>query len=135
VAVELSDGSKVSGELLLVATGRTPNGDRLGLAAGGVEAYPNGRIVVDEHQRTSAPGVWALGDASTEHLLKHVANHEARVVAHNLAHRDAMVASDHRFVPAAVFTNPQIASVGFTEDDAAATGRPYVTAMAEYGGT
>ena len=135
VTVELNDGSSVTGDLLLAATGRIPNGDRFKLALGGVAAHPDGRIIVDDYQRTSAPGVWALGDASTEHLLKHVANHEARVVAHNLAHPDAMVTSDHRYIPAAVFTNPQIASVGFTEDDAAATGRPYVTAMAEYGGT
>jgi mycothione reductase len=135
VTVELDDGSALTGDMLLAATGRVPNGDRLNLAAGGVDAHPDGRIVVDEHQRTSAPGVWALGDASTEHLLKHVANHEARVVAHNLAHPDAMIASDHRYVPAAVFTHPQLASVGLTEEEAGASGRPYVTAVEKYGGT
>jgi mycothione reductase len=135
VTVELDDGTSVSGDLLLAATGRIPNGDRLNLAAGGVDAHADGRIIVDEYQRTSARGVWALGDASTEHLLKHVANHEARVVAHNLAHPDAMVASDHRYVPAAVFTHPQLAAVGITEEDAVAAGRPYVTAVAEYGST
>ena len=135
VAVDLDDGSTVCGDLLLVATGRTPNGDRLNLPAGGVEAYPDGRIKVNAQQQTSAPGVWALGDASTEHLLKHVANHEARVVAHNLAHPDEMISADHRFVPAAVFTHPQLASVGLTEEEAAASGRPYVTAVEKYGNT
>jgi mycothione reductase len=135
VAVELDDGYTARGDLLLVATGRVPNGDRLNLAAGGVEANEDGRIKVDEHQRTSAPGVWALGDASSEHLLKHVANHEARVVAHNLAHPDDLVVSDHRFVPAAVFTHPQLASVGITEEQAIARGRPYVTATERYGST
>ncbi|MCW2710996.1 MAG: mtr, partial [Marmoricola sp.] len=62
--------------------------------------------------------VWALGDVSTEHQLKHVANHEARIVQHNLLHPDDLVASDHRFVPGAVFTSPQIASVGLTSQDA-----------------
>jgi len=135
VTVDLDDGSSVTGDMLLAATGRVPNGDRLNLAAGGVDAHSDGRIIVDEHQRTSAPGVWALGDASTEHLLKHVANHEARVVAHNLAHPDSMIASDHRYVPAAVFTHPQLASVGLTEEEAIASGQPYVTAIEKYGGT
>jgi mycothione reductase len=135
VVVELNDGTKVVGDVLLVATGRVPNGDRLNLAAGGVDAHPSGRIKVDAQQRTSAPGVWALGDASSEYLLKHVANHEERTVAHNLAHPDDLIASDHRFVPAAVFTHPQLAYVGLTEEQAVASGRPYVTAVQEYGGT
>jgi mycothione reductase len=118
-----------------VATGRVPNGDRLNLAAGGIDAYPNGRIKVDAYQRTSAPGVWALGDASSAYLLKHVANHEQRTVSHNLAHPDDLVASDHRFVPAAVFTHPQLAYVGLTEEQAMAHGLPYVTTVQEYGGT
>ena len=61
---------------------------------------------VDAHQRTSVPHIWALGDVSSDYQLKHVANHEARVVAHNLAHPDDLIESDHRFVPAAVFTHP-----------------------------
>ena len=69
-----------------MATGRVPNSDRLGLKYAGVEVHADGRVVVDSFQRTTTDGVWALGDVSTEHQLKHVANHEARVVAHNLAH-------------------------------------------------
>jgi mycothione reductase len=133
--VELSDGSAVTGDTLLVATGRVANGDRLNLAAGGVGTHPGGRIKVDEYQRTSAPGVWALGDASSDYQLKHVANHEERTVAHNLAHADDLIASDHRFVPAAVFTRPQLAAVGSSEQDVAASGRPYVTAVEHYGAT
>jgi mycothione reductase len=135
IAVRLSDGTSVSGDRLLVATGRVPNGDRLNLAAGGVGALPNGRILVDDYQRTSAPGVWAMGDASSEGQLKHLANHEERVVAHNLAHPDRMVPSDRRFVPSAVFTRPQIASVGLTEEQAMLSGRQYVTALLPYGST
>lgn len=135
ITLDLDDGTAVRGDLLLVATGRVPNGDRLNLAAGAVDAHEDGRIVVDSYQRTSAPGVWALGDASSDHLLKHVANHEARVVAHNLAHPDDLVAADHRYVPAAVFTDPQLAAVGLTEQAAIASGQPYVTATASYGGT
>lgn len=135
VRLRLGDGSTVEADLLLVATGREPNADRLNLAAAGVEIHPDGRVVVDSWGRTTATQVWSLGDVSSEHKLKHVANHEARVVAHNLAHPDDLVESDHRFVPAAVFTHPQLASVGLTEEQAVASGQPFVTAVQEYGGT
>ncbi len=135
ITVELTDGSSASGDVLLVATGRVPNGDRLNLAAAGVKAHADGRIVVDAYQRTSAPGVWALGDASSDYQLKHVANHEERTVAHNLAHPDDLVASDHRFVPSAVFTHPQLATVGLTEQEAVESGRRYVTTTQSYGST
>jgi mycothione reductase len=135
IHLELGDGAVVDVDLLLVATGRVPNSDRLNLAAAGVATHDDGRIVVDEYQRTTAKDVWALGDVSSEHQLKHVANHEARVVRHNLAHPEDPVRSDHRFVPAAVFTHPQLAQVGLTEAEAAATGRPYVTAVQGYGST
>ncbi|HZY76165.1 MAG TPA: mycothione reductase [Jatrophihabitantaceae bacterium] len=135
VRLELGDGSVVEADLLLVAAGRVPNSDRLNLAAAGVDVHPDGRIVVDAHQRTSVPHIWALGDVSSEHQLKHVANHELRVVAHNLAHPDDLVESDHRFVPSAVFTHPQLAGVGMTEELARAAGRRYVTAVQGYGST
>ncbi|MEP7179354.1 MAG: FAD-dependent oxidoreductase, partial [Pseudonocardiales bacterium] len=89
VRLDLLDGSTVEADLLLVATGRVPNSDKMNLAAAGVEVRPDGRIRVDCFQRTSAEHIWALGDVCTPHQLKHVANHEARVVAHNLAHPDA----------------------------------------------
>ncbi len=135
ITVELSDGSEVVGDLLLVATGRTPNSDRLNLTAAGVAQHPDGRVRVDAYQRTNVEGIWALGDVSSDHQLKHVANHEARVVAHNLAHPSELRASDHRFVPSAVFTHPQLASVGLTEEQVQATGNPYVTAVQPYGST
>ncbi|WP_070378227.1 mycothione reductase [Rhodococcus sp. WMMA185] len=120
VAVELEGGTVISGDALLVATGRRANGDVLGAAAGGIAVGEDGRVVVDEFQRTTAAGVFALGDVSSEYQLKHVANHEARVVQHNLlqdawADGATLRRSDHRFVPAAVFTDPQIAYVGLTE--------------------
>jgi mycothione reductase len=132
--LELDDGQTVAGDLLLVATGRRPNSDRLGLDAAGVAVHPDGRIVVDDQQRTTAANVWALGDVCSEHQLKHVANHEARVVAHNVAHPDAPNTADHRFVPSAVFTHPQLATVGLTEQDAISQGRSYVTAIESYSG-
>lgn len=116
--LELDDGSEVATDLVLVATGRKPNGDQLGLDAAGVETDDKDLILVDEHQRTSAEGVWALGDASSNEPLKHVANQDARVVQHNLLHPDALVVSDHRHVPQAVFTEPQVARIGLTEEQA-----------------
>ena len=135
VRLHVSDGSTVEADLLLVATGREPNADRMNLAAAGVDIHPDGRVIVDSCGRTTAAGVWSLGDVSSKHQLKHVANHEARVVAHNIAHPDDLVESDHRFVPSAVFTHPQLASVGLTEEQAIASGQPYVTAVQAYGGT
>jgi mycothione reductase len=133
--LDLFDGSVIEADLLLVATGRVPNSDRMNLGAAGVDVHPDGRIVVDTYQRTSAENIWALGDVCSEHQLKHVANHESRVVAHNLIHPDDLQPSDHRFVPAAVFTHPQIASVGLTEEQALASGRRFVTALIGYGST
>ncbi|HEV2639157.1 MAG TPA: mycothione reductase [Actinocrinis sp.] len=123
----------VDADHLLVAVGRRPNGDLLNLPAAGVRVHPDGRIVVDEFQRTTAPGVWALGDVSSEYQLKHVANHEARIVQHNLLNPDQLQAADHRFVPHAVFTSPQIASVGLTEQRARADGVTFVTGRCQYG--
>ncbi|MBC2643786.1 MULTISPECIES: mycothione reductase [unclassified Rhodococcus (in: high G+C Gram-positive bacteria)] len=138
VAVELADGSVVSGDVLLVATGRQPNGDTLSVAAAGVELDDEGRVVVDEFQRTTAEGVFALGDVSSPYQLKHVANHEARVVQHNLlqdAWKDTsgLRSTDHRFVPAAVFTDPQIAHVGLTEAEAREAGWDVTVKVQAYG--
>ena len=112
-------------DAVLVATGRRSNGDQLDAEKAGIE-IDDRRIVVDEYQRTSARNVFALGDVSSPYELKHVANHEARVVQHNLLcdwdDTEAMVATDHRYVPAAVFTDPQIAYVGLTENEAVAKG-------------
>ena len=99
-----------------MATGRVPNSDRLEVAATGVDVDERtGYVIVDDYQQTSVDGIFALGDIASPWELKHVANHEMRVVRHNLIHPDEMIRSDHRFVPSAVFTHPQIATVGLTE--------------------
>ena len=133
VELELADGTVVTGELLLVATGRMPNSDDLGLDVAGVRVRDDGRVEVDEHGRTSAEGVWALGDVSSPHQLKHVANHEARVVAHNLVNPGALRSFDHRFVPAAVFSDPQVATVGLTEEEAREQGYDVTAKTQRYG--
>lgn len=136
VAVQLDDGRTVNADALLVATGRVPNGDLLDAEQAGV-TVTDGLVVVDEYQRTTARGVFALGDVSSRYQLKHVANHEARVVQHNLLcdwdDTEAMAATDHRYVPAAVFTDPQIASVGLTENQAIAQGFKISAKIQNYG--
>jgi mycothione reductase len=132
ITLSLSDGTELATDVLLMATGRIPNSDRLGLENTSVEVHDDGRIVVDAHQRTTAPGVWAMGDVSSEHRLKHVANEEARTIQHNLLHPDDLVATDHRYVPSAVFTSPQIASVGLTGQAARQQGIEHRAVVHDY---
>jgi mycothione reductase len=125
-------------DTVLVATGRRANSDDLGLDLAGVDVDEDGLLVVDDFQRTTAEGVWALGDVSNPFRLKHVSNHEARVVQHNLLHLDdpeAMVRTSHHAVPSAVFTSPQVASVGLTGQEARALDVPHVAARQMYGDT
>ena len=110
---------------LLVATGRIPNGDRLDVAAANIACDSAGYVVTDDQLRTSAEGVWALGDITNPVQLKHVANHEARVVRHNLCPRGDPARVDHRFIPHAVFGHPQVAGVGLTERECQQQQIPY----------
>ncbi len=136
IRAQLSDSAEpIDIEVLLIATGRTPNGDTLQLSATGVEMADDGYVVVDDHQQTTTPGIFALGDVCSRHQLKHVANHEARVVQHNLLHPTEMIASDHRYVPHAVFSAPQVASVGLTERQAREKGIAYRVGWQDYGDT
>lgn len=135
IVVELDDSSTVHADAVLVATGRIPNGDRLGLDTVDVR-MKDGFVVVDEYQRTTAPGIFALGDVSSHYQLKHVANHEARVVRHNLLQDwndvNALMPSDHRYVPSAVFTDPPIATVGMTENEALAAGYDFAVKVQDF---
>ncbi len=135
VAVDLDDGSQVRGDLLLLATGRVPNADRLGLERTGIETDEGdtGPVVrVDAHQRTTVPGVWALGDVANHLQLKHVANAEARTVQHNLQHPDDLWSTDHDLVPSVVFSSPQVASVGLTEQQAQDAGVQHRSVTQDY---
>ncbi|MEB8324882.1 mycothione reductase [Dietzia kunjamensis] len=132
VEITFEDGSTCAGDALLVATGRTPNGDLLGLDAAGVE-MDGERVRVDEFGRTTAEGVWALGDVSSPFQLKHVANHEQRVLGHNLNHPENLQPFHHSHVPYAVFSWPQIASVGLTEAEARAAGYDVTVKTQDYG--
>ncbi|MEK6438799.1 mycothione reductase [Pseudonocardia sp. T1-2H] len=133
LTIALDDGSTLRADILLVATGRVPNGDLMNLGAAGIGTLSDGRIDVDRFQRTSAEGVFALGDISSPWQLKHVANREAKVVGHNLLHPDDMIEIDHRFVPSAVFTDPQIAVVGKTEQQCRDAGIDYTVKIQKFG--
>jgi len=121
------------GDTLLVTTGRTPNGAQLDVGATGVSLDRDGYVVTDEHLATGAPGVWALGDIRNRLQLKHLANQEARVVRHNLAHPDQPVSIHQRVVPHAVFSHPQIGSVGATEAMLSDQDRPFLIGRCDYG--
>ncbi|OBA81704.1 mycothione reductase [Mycobacterium sp. 1164966.3] len=136
VTLELDDGCTLKADMLLVATGRLSNADLLDAEQAGVDVE-RGRVAVDQYQRTSARGVFALGDVSSPYQLKHVANHEARVVQHNLLcdwdDTESMAVTDHRFVPSAVFTDPPLATVGLTENQAIARGFDISVKIQDYG--
>ena len=109
----------VEGARVLVAVGRWPNTDDLGLAGLGVKM--NGRAVaVDEHLRTNLPNVWAIGDAAGGMMLAHKAMVDGRIVAENVTGGKRAV--DYRSVPSVIFTRPEVASVGLTEAEAHAQG-------------
>lgn len=103
-------------EAVLVSVGRRPNTDDLDLAKAGVELNSAGFIVTDETCRTSTPGIYAIGDVTTGPMLAHKASREAKVAAEVIAGKPA--AFDNRAVPAVVFTDPEIAWTGLTEEEA-----------------
>ena len=114
-----------------MATGRQPNTDDLGLDSVGIVSF--GLTGISSSTTLAGPrrAIWALGDCSSPFELKHVANAEARTIAHNLAHPDDLRPLPHDWVPSAVFSDPQIASVGARSQDL--EGEPYVEALQEYG--
>ena len=113
VRVEASSGKPIEAERLLIAVGRAPNIEDLGLEQLGVRTSKKG-IEVDERMN-AADGVWAIGDPTGVALLTHVGKYQARVAAANIAGCDYR--ADYRAIPAAVFTDPQVASVGTTVGD------------------
>ncbi|HXG76562.1 MAG TPA: FAD-dependent oxidoreductase, partial [Gaiellaceae bacterium] len=123
VRLELEVGDALEAERILVATGRRPSVDGLGLEKLGVRIGPRG-VQVDERMR-AADGVWAIGDVAGVALFTHVGKYQARVAAANVAGREAR--ADYRAIPAAVFTDPQVASVGTLEGEDLATARYEIT--------
>jgi dihydrolipoamide dehydrogenase len=133
VELTLGDGRTLVGDELLVAAGRRPNTDDLGLEAVGLQ--PGDPVDVDDQLRaTGVDGGWlyAIGDVNGRVLLTHMGKYQARVAADTILHGSSIEAwADHRAVPAVIFTDPQVASVGLTE--ATARERGIVVRVVNYG--
>jgi dihydrolipoamide dehydrogenase len=119
VAVNRENGKpvEITTEEILVASGRSSNADILKPEKGGIKTDKDGWIIVNEFLETSQSGVWALGDADGKYPFKHKANYEAQIVYYN-AIQKRMVKADYHAVPHAVFTYPEVASVGLKEKEA-----------------
>jgi len=127
VAVELEDGNEMRAELLLVAAGRRPNTEGVGLEEAGVETNGHGEVVVDEYLRTSVPYIFAAGDVIGNQLGSQMATpvgaHDGTIAARNaFADGEAMRWVDHSVIPRAIFTDPQVGIVGLTEEQGIARG-------------
>jgi mycothione reductase len=103
---------------IMLAAGRKSNADLLKVENAGIDTDERGYIAVNDYLETNVENIWAFGDANGKGMFRHVGNREAAIVWHNSFH-DHKVAMDYRAVPHAVFSYPQIASVGFTEEQAA----------------
>jgi dihydrolipoamide dehydrogenase len=119
VRVVLAGGETLETERLLVATGRRPTVESLGLEQLGLELTPRG-IAVDERLQ-AAGDVWAIGDCTGIALFTHVGKYQARIAAENVAGGEAR--ADYRAIPSVAFTDPQVASVGTTEADGLVSAR------------
>ncbi len=119
IRLHLSDGSTLETERLLVATGRRPNVERLGLQEIGVKTSARG-VEVDERLR-AAGNVWAIGDVTGVAQFTHVGKYQARVAAADMANRRAK--ADYRAIPAGIFTDPEVATVGRTDGDGLVSAR------------
>jgi dihydrolipoamide dehydrogenase len=116
----LDDGTQITSDLALVAVGRRPRTEDLGLEEAGVK-MDDGRIVVDEHCRTNVAGIYAIGDCAATLQLAHVASRMGVVAAENACDHEAT--ETLAVVPAGIFTHPQVGEVGLTEAEARKQGR------------
>ena len=128
VGFEADGGARaVSGSHVLLAVGRRPNTDDLGLVAAGIALDPRGYIAVDDELRTSVPGVWALGDVNGKGAFTHTSYNDFEIVAANLLDGGARRVSD-RIGTYALFTDPPLGRIGMSEADVRARGRPALVA-------
>ena len=116
-------GREITGSHLLVAVGRRPNTDDLGLDAAGVEIDGRGSVVVDDELRTSVPGIWAIGDCNGRGAFTHTSYNDYEIVAANMLDGDPRRVSD-RILAYGLFIDPPLGRVGMTEAEARRSGRP-----------
>jgi len=133
ISVTIKEGNKiriVSAEKLLIATGVRPNTDKLQLEKAGVKMNKRGFIKVNRYLETNIRGIYAMGDIAGVYLFKHSANQEAEYLVRNFFQRRKAV--DYYPMPHAIFTNPQVAGVGMTEQEAQQQGKKYVVGRYDY---
>jgi pyruvate/2-oxoglutarate dehydrogenase complex dihydrolipoamide dehydrogenase (E3) component len=128
-----AEAADVRGSHLLLAAGRTPNSDRLGVEQLGLEPAPGGFLAVDDRLRTSAENVWALGDLRGGPMFTHTARDDADVVYRTIFRETERSTAD-RIVPHAVFVDPEVAAVGLTEAEARAQGYDVIVGRQEFAG-
>jgi len=130
IAVTIESGaaeSRIVGSHLLLAIGRRPNTDDLGLDKAGVATDSRGYIEVDEELRTNVPGIWALGDCNGKGAFTHTSWNDFEIVAANLLDNEARRVSD-RIAAYALYTDPPLGRAGMTEKEVRKTGRPALIA-------
>jgi len=126
VLAKRSDSNKtleIESDQLLIATGRVPNSDTLELTRTGVDVDENGFIKVDDTLATNVPGIFALGDIIGRYQFRHSANLEAQYAFYNIFNPKKKIQVDYRGIPHAIFSSPQIAGVGYTEQDLKKSGK------------
>ena len=121
----LSDGKEIVSEKVLVSIGRDLNSADIGLETVGINKGSRGDIIVNNRMETNVPGIYAIGDVTGGILLAHMASREGLVAAQNVMGIETRI--DYTVVPAAIFTSPEIASVGLREHQAAGKGIKYKT--------
>lgn len=121
--VKGGDAATIEADVVLVATGRKPYVDSLGLDKAGVALDERGRVQTDNHYRTSIPGIYAIGDVIAGPMLAHKAEDEGVAVAEIIAGQEGHV--NYNVIPSVVYTSPEVASVGKTEEQLKADGIEY----------
>lgn len=133
VTLRLAGGKEVTAEAVLVAVGRRPVSRGIGYEEAGVEISAQGFVVTDDTMRTSVDGVFPAGDVAGPPLLAHWAYHQGRIAAEN-AVTGSRIPCARRIIPSCVFSSPEVASFGLTEDRAAAEGREVQVAHVRFNG-
>ena len=122
LSCKVAEGAReIAGSHLLVATGRIPNTDDLGLDKAGIATNKDGSIKVNARLETSVPGIWALGDCKGGPAFTHISYNDFQIVYGNLVEGKSL-STENRLVPYCVFTDPQLGGVGMTEKEARAKG-------------
>jgi dihydrolipoamide dehydrogenase len=114
---------EIESDQLLLATGRVPNSDTLNLSNTGVNVDEDGYINVDKNLETNVKGIFALGDIIGRYQFRHSANLEAQYAFYNILNHKKKIPVDYRAMPRAIFSSPQVAGVGYTEQELMHSGK------------